>query len=114
MLQIQGFDEDVAQELITRAQNWVEAQAKALKDRQKELGLKDDLVTFEGLTPETILKLGEAGVKSRDDLADLATDELIEILGEGSMKPSAAEELIMKARAHWFEGENQGGAEAAA
>lgn len=112
MLQIQGFDEDVAQELITRAQNWVEAQAKALKERQKELGLKDDLVSFEGLTPETILKLGEAGVKSRDDLADLATDELIEILGEGSIKPAAAEALIMKARAHWFESEN--GSEAAA
>jgi N utilization substance protein A len=103
MLQIQGFDEDVAMELITRAQNWVKAQEQALKDKQKELGLKDDLVTFEGLTPETIIKLGEAGVKSRDDLADLATDELIDILGANALKPSQAEELIMKARAHWFE-----------
>lgn len=107
MLQIQGFDEDVAQELITRAQVWAAAQEKALKDKQKELGLNDDLVTFEGLAPETIIKLGEAGIKSRDDLADLAGDELIEILGAGSMKPADADALIMKARAHWFENEGQ-------
>ncbi len=114
MLQIQGFDEDVAMELITRAQNWVKAQEQALKDKQKELGLKDDLVTFEGLTPETIIKLGEAGVKSRDDLADLATDELIDILGANALKPSQAEELIMKARAHWFEAADNAGEDKAA
>jgi N utilization substance protein A len=106
MTQIEGFDEDVAQELINRAQNWLAERAAELAKKQKELGLNDDLVTFEGLSADVIIKLGEAGVKCRDDLADLATDELIEIIGEGAMKPSDAEALIMRARAHWFESEN--------
>ena len=59
-------------------------------------------MTFEGLSPEVIIKLGENEVKSRDDLADLATDELMEILGESEMKEREAEQLIMKAREHWF------------
>ncbi len=105
MAQIEGFDEDVAQELINRAQAWLDERAAELAKKQKELGLADDLVTFEGLSADRIIKLGEAGIKNRDDLADLATDELIEILGEGSMKESEAEALIMRARAHWFENE---------
>ncbi len=107
MAQIEGFDEDVAQELINRAQTWLDERAAELAKKQKELGLADDLVTFEGLSADRIIKLGEAGIKNRDDLADLATDELIEILGEGSMKESEAEALIMRARAHWFENEEQ-------
>ena len=102
MMEIEGFDEDIGQELINRAIAWMEAQEKELETKRAELGIKDDLMEFEGLTPEIIVKLGENDVKSRDDLADLATDELIEILGEGSMKPADAEALIMKAREHWF------------
>jgi len=102
MMEIEGFDEDIGQELINRAIAWMEAQEKELETKRAELGIKDDLMEFEGLTPEIIVKLGENEVKSRDDLADLATDELIEILGEGSMKPADAEALIMKAREHWF------------
>jgi N utilization substance protein A len=102
MTEIEGFDEEIGQELINRATAWVDAQAKELEDKRAELGIKDDLMEFEGLTPEILIKLGENDVKSRDDLADLATDELTEILGEGVMKDSAAEALIMKAREHWF------------
>ena len=111
MTQIEGFDEDVGQELINRAQVWLDAQEKELKEKQAELGIQDDLMELEGLTPEIIIKLGENGVKSRDDLADLATDELTEILGEGVMKDKDAEALIMKARAHWFENEAPAAAE---
>ena len=102
MTDIEGFDEDIGQELINRSVAWIEAQTKELEDKRAELGIKDDLMEFEGLTPEIIIKLGENEVKSRDDLADLATDELVEILGEGFMKEREAEALIMKAREHWF------------
>ncbi len=113
MMEIEGFDEDIGQELINRAVAWVDLQAKELEAKRAELGIKDDLMEFEGLTPETLIKLGENEVKSRDDLADLATDELIEILGEGVMKPRDAEALIMKAREHWFAEEDAATAEAA-
>ena len=59
------------------------------------------------LAPAQIIKLGEAGVKSKDDFADLATDELVEILGAESITTKAAEDLIMKARSHWFAKEEQ-------
>ncbi len=55
-----------------------------------------------GITPELVAKLAEAGVHSRDDLADLATDELTDITGQS---PEEATKLIMLARAHWFAGD---------
>lgn len=103
--QIEGFEEEISAELQNRALTWLEEQQKILSEKQSELGIQDDLMTFEGLTPNLIIKLGENDVKSRDDLADLATDELVEILGEDIMAESDAEKLIMKARAHWFEDE---------
>jgi N utilization substance protein A len=109
---IEGFEEDISQELQNRANAWLEKRRTELLAKQKEMGIKDDLVELEGLTPDIIVTLGENGVKCRDDLADLATDELVEMLGEGVIAPAAAEKIIMKARAHWFEGE-EGGEEAA-
>jgi N utilization substance protein A len=50
--------------------------------------------------------LGEKGVKTLDDLADLAGDELVEMLGADALTEEAANEIIMAARAHWFEGED--------
>lgn len=102
---IEGFDEDVAAELQNRALLWLEQIAENLKAKQKELGLKDDLVTFEHLDPQTIITLGEKGLKTLDDLADLAGDELIEMLEGTEMSEDRANEIIMAARAHWFEGE---------
>jgi N utilization substance protein A len=52
-----------------------------------------------------MVKLGEAGVKSLDDLADLASDELIEIVGSDALDTESANTVIMAARAHWFEGD---------
>jgi N utilization substance protein A len=110
MMQIQGFDEDVGAELINRANSWLDEQEKKLKEQSQKLGIAEDLLTMDGLSPAQIIKLGEAGVKSKDDFADLATDELIEILGEGSMTNKNAEDLIMKARASWFAEEEQAAA----
>lgn len=107
MMQIQGFDEDVGAELINRANAWLDEQEKKLKEQSAKLGIQEDLMTMEGLAPKQIIKLGEAGVKSKDDFADLATDELVEILGADSITTKAAEDLIMKARSHWFAEEEQ-------
>jgi N utilization substance protein A len=61
--------------------------------------VSQDLRDLGGLTTEQIGKLADAGVHSRDDLADLAVDELTDITGQGAEDAKA---LIMKARAHWF------------
>lgn len=102
MASIEGFSEEIGAELKARAENWLAAKEAELKARQKELGLTDDLVNFEGLGVDQLVKLGQAGVKTLDDLADLAGDELVEILGSDTMTESAANGLIMKAREHWF------------
>ncbi|NCO03123.1 MAG: transcription termination/antitermination protein NusA [Alphaproteobacteria bacterium] len=102
LTQIDAFDDDIAAELVNRAIAWIEEQQNILQEKSVELGINADLINFEGLEADVILKLGENDVKSRDDLADLATDELLEILGEGSMTSAEAEALIMRAREHWF------------
>ena len=102
LIQIEAFDEGIAGALVERASAWLEQQQKELEEKSTELGINEDLINFEGLEADVILKLGENEVKSRDDLADLATDELLEILGEGAMTEAEAEALIMKAREHWF------------
>lgn len=106
MSSIEGFNEDLAEELRTRAINWLDKKAEELQVKQKALGLAEDLITFEGLTPEQVLTVGQAGVKTLDDLADLAGDELVEILGNKQMSESEANALIMKAREHWFSDED--------
>ncbi len=99
---IEGFTEDVSSELQERARNWLAAKANELKERQSELGLQEDLITLDGLSTDMVLKLGEHGVKSRDDLADLAGDELVEMLGADVINLNDANALIMRAREHWF------------
>jgi len=61
--------------------------------------VSQDLRDLEGLTPELIGKLADAGVHTLDDLADLAVDELMDIT---SQSVGDAKALIMKAREHWF------------
>lgn len=103
---IEGFEEEISIELQNRAKTYLEAKQAELSEKQDELGLQEDLVSFEGLNPDQILKLGEQGIKTRDDLADLAGDELVEMLGEGVMTVKEANDVIMQARAHWFADED--------
>ena len=58
--------------------------------------------TVAGLDQNMIITLAEKGVKNIDDLADLAADELIEILGADSVSETEANDIIMSAREHWF------------
>ncbi|MDD9876568.1 MAG: transcription termination factor NusA [Magnetovibrio sp.] len=102
LLMIEGFDEDVAEELRVRARNFLEARDEELNRQRVELGVDDDLASVEGVTPSMLVVLGQNGVKTRDDLADLAGDELLELAEGENLTLDAANAIIMAARAHWF------------
>src|ERR1700742_2003453 len=102
LAEIEGFDAEVATELQQRATTWLAENAAKLEARRKEFGVADEVVALPGLTIEMAVKLGEKGVKSLDDVADLAGDELREIIGTDNLTEGKANEIIMAARAHWF------------
>lgn len=121
---IEGFDEDLAQELQSRAQEAIERREQAAREERTALGVEDDLAELPYLTEAMLVTLGRAGIKTLDDLADLATDELVEkkkaeprrrgddapkreapkggILAEYGLTDEQGNEIIMAARAHWF------------
>ena len=102
---IEGFDADVATELQNRAKSFVEKKNAEFDSEAKKLQIDESLKTFPQISKDMILKLGAKGVKTLDDLADLATDELVEIIGEETLSKKEAEKIIISARAHWFENE---------
>ena len=97
MLEIEAFDEDTVHELRTRAKDALLTMEIEREEKVEEVS--QDLRDLPGLTPELIAKLSDGGIHTRDDLADLAVDELTEMTG---MDDAQARELIMKAREHWF------------
>ena len=103
---IDGFDESVAEELSARARNYLERRDEELAIKCKDLGVAQDMIDIEGITIEMAVKLGEQDVKTLDDLADLAGDELRKMLPLVKMNQAAADEIIMAARAHWFADED--------
>ncbi|MDX2027565.1 MAG: transcription termination factor NusA [Alphaproteobacteria bacterium] len=102
LAEIEGFDQEVAGELQERARAWLAENAAKLEAQRKEFGVADEVVALPGLSIEMVVKLGEKGVKSLDDVADLASDELREIIGTDNLTENKANEIIMAARAHWF------------
>ncbi|MXO75880.1 transcription termination/antitermination protein NusA [Altererythrobacter aerius] len=134
---IEGFDEELAQELQSRALEALDRQEAAHREERRGLGVEDDLAELPHLTEGMLVTLGKAGIKTLDDLADLATDELIAkkreaprrrqpaptdgprlrsdrpakpedkggVLGEYGLSEEQGNEIIMAARAHWFEDE---------
>jgi len=104
---IEGFDEGVAGELKSRAEAFVEKENTRLEDERKRLGVTDEVAEFTDFGPSALVKLGEKGVKTLDDFADLAGDELIEILGKDELDEETANAMIMKAREHWFADEEK-------
>jgi transcription termination/antitermination protein NusA len=100
---IEGFDETVAQELQERARRFLEEQAARAEEKRRELGVSDELAGIAGLSPQRLVVLGEKGIKTLDDLGDLAADELIEMMPANlKIEPEEANAIIMAARAHWF------------
>jgi N utilization substance protein A len=120
---IEGFDEELAGELQSRASEALERREAAAREERRSLGVEDDLAELPYLTEAMLVTLGKAGIKTLDDLADLATDELIQkkraeprrrkegapvsedkggVLAEYGLSEEQGNEIIMAARAHWF------------
>src|SRR6185312_10106674 len=108
---IEGFDEDVANELQQRARTFLDELNVKLEARRRELGVSDDIAAIENVTPALLVAIGEKGVTTLDDLGDLAGDELIE-MAQPAVKLDAdtANAIIMAARAHWFADDQAAGA----
>ena len=128
---IEGFDEGLAEELQNRAQEALDRREEANRAERRELGVEDAVAELPILTEAMLVVLGKAGIKTLDDLADLATDELIQkareprrnersdremrrnrtedkagILAIFGLSEDQGNEIIMAARAHWFEDED--------
>jgi len=101
MLEIESFDEDTVNELRNRARNVLLTEAVATEEKIEKTS--EDLLSLEGMDRGLAAKLADSGVHTRDDLAELAVDELTEATG---IDEERAKDLIMKARAHWFAGES--------
>lgn len=127
---IEGFDEELAEELQSRAKEALERKEGVAREARQALGVEDAIADMPYLTEQMLVTLGEAGIKTLDDLADLATDELIAkkrvdprrrdnkrtedkggILAEYGLSEEQGNEIIMAARAHWFEDEDDAAAE---
>ncbi|WP_373487668.1 transcription termination factor NusA [Blastomonas sp.] len=128
---IEGFDEELAAELQNRAQEALDRREEAAREERRALGVEDALAELPHLTEAMLVTLGKAGIKTLDDLADLATDELIAkkrveqrrrdtstatkrpedkggVLAVYALSEEQGNEIIMAARAHWFEDEDTG------
>ncbi|HEX8666795.1 MAG TPA: transcription termination factor NusA [Allosphingosinicella sp.] len=122
---IEGFDDELATELQSRAAEALERREEAAREERRALGVEDSLADMPYLSEAMLVTLGKAGIKTLDDLADLATDELVQkkrpeqrrqresnraedkggILAEYGLTDEQGNEIIMAARAHWFEDE---------
>jgi len=138
---IEGFDEDLAAELQNRAQEALERKEAASREERTGLGVEDALLELPYLTEAMLVTLGKAGIKTLDDVGDLATDELVQkkraeprrraegapakpqraedkggVLAEYSLSEDQGNEIIMAARtaAGWFAGEETAGETAVA
>lgn len=127
---IEGFDDELAAELQNRAQEALDRREEASREERRAMGVEDALAELPHLTEAMLVTLGKAGIKTLDDLADLATDELIAkkrveqrrrdnsapsnkrpedkggVLATYGLNEEQGNEIIMAARAHWFEDED--------
>ncbi len=97
MLEIESFDEDTVNELRSRARNALLTEAIVTEEKLEHD--VEDLLTLEGMDTQTARMLAEKGVVTKEDLADLAMDDLVEMTG---IDAERAKQLIMTARAPWF------------
>jgi N utilization substance protein A len=122
---IEGLDDDIASELQNRATEALERREAASREERRKLGVEDALAEIPHLTEQMLVTLGKANIRTLDDLADLATDELVQkkrveprrrepsnrpedkggVLAEYGLTDEQGNEIIMAARAHWFEDE---------
>ncbi len=104
LVEIEEFEEDIVEELRSRARDVLLTQAIVQEEKIDEVEPAEDLLSLEGMEKRLAYLLASKGVVTREDLAELATDDLLEL---NEMDAEVAAALIMKARAHWFEEEQQ-------
>ena len=103
LMSIEGFDEEISSELSQRAKNFVKIESERIETALKKLKVKEDLYNFSDLSKSSILTLAESNIKSLDDLAELDSEELFNLLGDKIfVNEDDAGSVIMKARQHWF------------
>jgi len=103
LMSIEGFDEDISLELSERAKNFVKVETERVENELKKLKVKEDLYNFSELSKSSILTLAENNIKTLDDLAELDSEELYNLLGDKVfINEDDAGSVIMKARQHWF------------
>jgi len=102
-LRLEGFDEEIAEEIQSRARTYLATRTEDVLLKCREAGMAEDLLALEGLNAQMLAKLLENQIKTLDDLADLAGDELLELVGSHVISADKANELVMAARSHWFE-----------
>jgi N utilization substance protein A len=108
LIGIQGFDEGIATELRNRAIDFVNRETNRINDEMAQFTVADDLMAFAMLNPAMILTLAKNSIVTLDDLADLDTEELVGFLSEhGITSEEKAGEIIMEARKHWFDDEEE-------
>ncbi len=100
LLAIEGFDEDIVEELRARARDALINDALAAEEELEDNQPAEDLLSLEGMDEATAYVLASRGVRTREDLAELAVDEITDIEDMDAERASA---LIMEARKHWFE-----------
>ena len=100
LLNIDGFDEDLVEELRGRARDALLTQMIAKEEKLEDKKPAEDMLGLELMNDKLAYVLADKGIRTRDDLADLATDELLELV---DMEEATASDLIMEARKHWFE-----------
>lgn len=98
MLEIEGFDENTVEELRNRARDAILTLAIASEEQLERMD--EELKNLDGVDQEMLHDLANEGIKTRDDLAELSVDELIEITG---IDEETAKKVVMAARAHWFD-----------
>lgn len=103
--QIQGFDEGVATELQNRAKNFLEQKRVVQQQKIAAFGIASDVLALPGMTNDIAVALGEKGIKTLNDVADLATDEMLEMIPAPQPDAATVEKIIMAAREHWFKNE---------
>jgi N utilization substance protein A len=106
LLGVEEFDQEIVDELRARARDVLITQAIVTEEVIDQAEPAEDLLSLEGMDKELAFELASRGIVTREDLAEQAVDDLEEI---ELLEPERAAGLIMAARAHWFEGEQQEG-----
>ncbi|MDR2724093.1 MAG: transcription termination factor NusA [Holosporaceae bacterium] len=100
MASIEGFNEGLAEELIARAKNYLQKKDEEALEKLKSMKIDGDIINIDAFSSDDLLILAEHNIKKLDDLADLSTEELRELLPH--LDENCAGEIILKSREHWF------------